>query len=79
MTNNPSPATRGLVPLLGVGLLVILVCSGSTTAFVGFQIGLYVAITGLILIAGVAISSLFSWLLLRRTDLDAASDDHDDS
>src|SRR5436190_10817105 len=59
------PDLRGLLPLTGVAILAVVVCSGSAAALIGWVFGLYVAITGLGIFGILGACFIVAGLLLR--------------
>ncbi|MDB5390468.1 MAG: hypothetical protein JWM11_6114 [Planctomycetaceae bacterium] len=66
MPTDPDISIRGVFCLIGAILLALLTFIGLAITVLGMQIGVYVAVSELVLIIGFAVSSCFSWLFLRR-------------
>ncbi|MDB5390074.1 MAG: hypothetical protein JWM11_5720 [Planctomycetaceae bacterium] len=66
MPADPDISTRAVLSLIGAILFALLTFIGLAVTVFGTQIGIYIAVSELVLTIGFALSSSLSWLFLRQ-------------
>lgn len=62
---------------MAIAVLTLAICSGMATAIVGPGLGLYIAVTLLVLLVGFTINLSVGWLFFRNMPRDETPREHD--